>query len=126
MAVCLLAACSSNDDDSAGDAVNGQTASTYESIDCDALSSLEVVAGGLLGDDTVECGQVTVPADWSVESGDTIKLAVYRIPATSANPAPDPLVYLEGGPGGSGAPIVPEFVSGSAAYLRGTLRNNCH
>lgn len=124
VAVCLLAACSSNDDDSTGDTADGQTdgdvqtAATYESIDCGALSSQEVVAGGLLGDDTVECGQVTVPADWSVENGDTIKLAVYRIPSTSATPEPDPVVYLEGGPGGSGAPIVAEFATGSTAYLR--------
>ncbi|MEE9321701.1 MAG: alpha/beta hydrolase [Granulosicoccus sp.] len=111
LAVCLLAACSSNDD---GD----QAAANYSRVDCMELSGQEVFAAGLLGDDTVECGLVTVPADWSVENGDTIKLAIYRIFATSANPAPDPLVYLEGGPGGSGAPIISEFVSGSAAYLR--------
>lgn len=50
----------------------------------------------------VECGYLTVPEDREHPDGRTIRLAVARAKATSPNPRPDPLVYLAGGPGGSG------------------------
>lgn len=50
----------------------------------------------------VECGYLTVPENRARPNGRTIRLAVARARATSPNPAPDPLVYLAGGPGGSG------------------------
>jgi len=49
-----------------------------------------------------ECGYLTVPENRVRPSGRTIKLPVARAKATSPNPRPDPLVYLAGGPGGSG------------------------
>ncbi len=49
----------------------------------------------------VECGWLTVPEDHAKPDGKTIKLAVARFKSDAANPAPDPIVYLEGGPGGS-------------------------
>ncbi|NWF68516.1 MAG: alpha/beta fold hydrolase [Chloroflexi bacterium] len=48
------------------------------------------------------CGYLTVPEDHNnPDSGRTLRLAVAIFPATGADPAPDPLIYLEGGPGGS-------------------------
>ncbi len=49
----------------------------------------------------VECGNLIVPEDHQDPNGTTIRLhvAVFRSP--NANPQPDPIVYLEGGPGGS-------------------------
>jgi pimeloyl-ACP methyl ester carboxylesterase len=49
---------------------------------------------------TVECGYLIVPEDRSQTDGPTIRLhfAIFKSP--SENPAPDPIVYLEGGPGG--------------------------
>ena len=44
------------------------------------------------------CGTVTVPADWATGDG-SIELSVAVFPSTSADPAPDPVIYLEGGPG---------------------------
>lgn len=44
------------------------------------------------------CGTVVVPADWATGDG-SIELPVAVFPSTSANPAADPVVYLEGGPG---------------------------
>ncbi len=44
------------------------------------------------------CGTVTVPADWATGDG-TIELPVAVFPSTSADPARDPVIYLEGGPG---------------------------
>jgi pimeloyl-ACP methyl ester carboxylesterase len=49
-----------------------------------------------------ECGWVTVPADHNnPDNGDTLRLAVAIFRATDDDPAPDPIIYLEGGPGGS-------------------------
>ncbi|WP_181784331.1 alpha/beta fold hydrolase [Pseudonocardia pini] len=50
----------------------------------------------------VECGYLTVPENRAAPDGRTIRLAVARAKATSPTPAADPLLYLAGGPGGSG------------------------
>lgn len=63
----------------------------------------------------VECGIVTVPEDRSQPEGNQVELMVFRFPAKSQNPQPDPLVYLEGGPGAGGSRFV-QF----ADYLFGT------
>ncbi len=49
----------------------------------------------------VECGYLIVPEDHAQPDGKTIKLAVARFKSDAATPQPDPIVYLEGGPGGS-------------------------
>jgi pimeloyl-ACP methyl ester carboxylesterase len=49
----------------------------------------------------VECGTLTVPARHAEPAGPAIKLAVAIVKSTGANPAPEPLVMLQGGPGGS-------------------------
>src|SRR5271170_6183753 len=46
------------------------------------------------------CGYLVVPEDRSQLRGDTVRLIVAIIPAQSARPKPDPVVYLAGGPGG--------------------------
>ncbi len=48
-----------------------------------------------------ECGFLTVPEDRSNPGGKTIRLHVAVFKSTADKPAPDPIVYLEGGPGGS-------------------------
>jgi pimeloyl-ACP methyl ester carboxylesterase len=50
---------------------------------------------------TVECHWLVVPMDREKPKGDTIRLAVAVLKSQAAQPAPDPVVYLEGGPGGS-------------------------
>jgi pimeloyl-ACP methyl ester carboxylesterase len=47
----------------------------------------------------VECGYLTVPEDRSQPDSRPIHLAVAVVPARGATPAPDPVVYLSGGPG---------------------------
>jgi pimeloyl-ACP methyl ester carboxylesterase len=60
----------------------------------------------------VECGYLTVPES-RARPGKTIRLAVARAKATAPNPAPDPLVYLTGGPGGSGLlSVMPRVAAG--------------
>ncbi len=52
-------------------------------------------------DATVECGYLTVPEDRSNPDGPGVRLAVAIIRSFSDTPAPDPVFYLAGGPGGN-------------------------
>ncbi|MEU9046218.1 MULTISPECIES: alpha/beta hydrolase [unclassified Kitasatospora] len=45
------------------------------------------------------CGTLTVPENRSRHDGRTITLAVEIVPAAAKRPAPDPIVWLAGGPG---------------------------
>lgn len=49
------------------------------------------------------CGYLTVPETRSDPAGPTVRIAVTTVPAQSATPAADPIVYLDGGPGGAGS-----------------------
>ncbi len=49
-----------------------------------------------------EIGRFRVPENRALEDGRTIELAFVRFPSTNPNPGP-PIVYLAGGPGGSGS-----------------------
>ncbi|GAA4881734.1 alpha/beta fold hydrolase [Kitasatospora terrestris] len=51
------------------------------------------------GLDDARCGTLTVPEDRSRPTGRTIALAVAVVPAEAHRPAPDPIVWLAGGPG---------------------------
>src|SRR5689334_13564585 len=48
------------------------------------------------------CGYLTVPENRAHADGRTIKIGVARARAQSPDPGADPLVYLTGGPGGTG------------------------
>jgi pimeloyl-ACP methyl ester carboxylesterase len=47
------------------------------------------------------CGFLVVPENRATSNGRTIRLAVAILPSVSRPAAPDPVVYLSGGPGGS-------------------------
>lgn len=49
----------------------------------------------------VSCGYLTVPEDRTQPDAAQIRLHVAIFSSSSENPAPDPIVYLEGGPGGN-------------------------
>jgi pimeloyl-ACP methyl ester carboxylesterase len=49
----------------------------------------------------VECGYLSVPENRGDPNSHTIQLAVAIFRSTNLHPAPDPLIYLDGGPGGS-------------------------
>jgi pimeloyl-ACP methyl ester carboxylesterase len=49
----------------------------------------------------IVCGYVLVPEQHAAPSGPTIRLEVAILKSEAASPAPDPLVILQGGPGGS-------------------------
>ncbi|MBK8782622.1 MAG: alpha/beta fold hydrolase [Anaerolineales bacterium] len=48
----------------------------------------------------VTCGYAIVPENRTANSTDTIKLAVAVFHSTSIHPEPDPVMFLQGGPGG--------------------------
>ena len=47
----------------------------------------------------VECGMVTVPEDHTQSDGSMIPLAVAIVHSFGDDPAPDPLLFINGGPG---------------------------
>lgn len=70
-------------------------------------------------DPTVRCGYVTVPERHAKPGGARIQLAVAVLPATGPSPAPDAIVELAGGPGGTIVPFLPLVVDDPAiAALR--------
>lgn len=61
-------------------------------------------------DETLLCGTYTVPEDRRTREGRTIDLHLVVIPARSEHPAPDPIFYFAGGPGGAATRQVPWHV----------------
>ena len=51
--------------------------------------------------ETYACGVYTVPLDYDNPQGDSLNLTYTVLRATGADPLPDPIVYLAGGPGQS-------------------------
>lgn len=60
--------------------------------------------------DHARCGFLEVPENRARPGGRTIRLAVAVIPAASAKPAADPVVYMAGGPGGDAFDDIPFLV----------------
>jgi hypothetical protein len=53
------------------------------------------------------CGSLVVPEDRLTGKGRTITVQFVVVPATGPHPAPDPVVYFAGGPGGSAVAEIP-------------------
>jgi pimeloyl-ACP methyl ester carboxylesterase len=60
-----------------------------------------------------QCATLAVPVDFEDPAGATLSLAVARIPALTATPAADPLLLINGGPGGSGIDL---YLQARAAF----------
>ncbi|MEW1633688.1 alpha/beta fold hydrolase [Streptomyces sp. NPDC093801] len=60
---------------------------------------------------TARCGTLEVPENRARPGGRTVKLAVAVVPAVSAKPARDPVVFMSGGPGGETFDDIPFLVS---------------
>ena len=58
------------------------------------------LGAGFVEGKNVTCGYVTVPADHAQPNGGKIRLAVAIFQNPSARRAPDPVIFLQGGPGG--------------------------
>ena len=59
------------------------------------------LGAGIVAGRDVRCGFVVVPDDRSVPHSRTIRLATAIFPSPYPHPAPDPFVFLQGGPGGA-------------------------
>jgi pimeloyl-ACP methyl ester carboxylesterase len=69
------------------------TAARFESRPCPANPAPVAAVNN------ARCGYLTVPENRSKPNGRTIRLPVAIIPAATAKPAPDPIVWMTGGPG---------------------------
>ncbi len=65
----------------------------FEASPCPVLPGVKALA-------TARCGRLIVPENRARPNGRTIRLPVAILPSLSKRPAPDPIVYLSGGPGG--------------------------
>jgi pimeloyl-ACP methyl ester carboxylesterase len=90
--ILFAAACGSHDSGS-----GGNVQPSYAEAPCPN----PIYPGIVLGPEYT-CGYLTVPENRSKSDGRTIRLAVATRRATAPNPKPDPIVFLTGGPGGSG------------------------
>ncbi len=69
-------------------------------IDCTQLTLFDTpIVTPDMGE--VECGTLEVPENWSKPDGRRIGITYVVLKSTSATPKPDPILYLEGGPGGT-------------------------
>ena len=73
-------------------AATGVHAATYEKAACPVA---------VAADEKIECGKLTVPENRNKPGSRTITLSVEIFRSRSATPAPDPVIFLPGGPGGS-------------------------
>jgi pimeloyl-ACP methyl ester carboxylesterase len=62
--------------------------------------------------ETARCGTLTVPENRSDPDGRTITLSVAIVPAASAQPKPDPIVWFAGGPGDDAIIEIPMAMAG--------------
>jgi pimeloyl-ACP methyl ester carboxylesterase len=75
----------------------------YEVVDCAEIPIMEGIPG-------IECGFLYVPEDRDNPDSPEVGIAVVIIYSTSPNPLPDPVLYLEGGPGGSGLFAIEDWI----------------
>ena len=80
--------------------VDPLTATHAVPFDCSSLTifDTELVTASL---GNVSCGSMQVPENWSEPTGRQIEISYVVLKSTNPNPKPDPILYLEGGPGGS-------------------------
>ncbi|MEQ8675425.1 MAG: alpha/beta fold hydrolase [Aggregatilineales bacterium] len=89
------------------------SAGTYEETSC----AFDIPAGYVEGTD-ITCGYVTVPEVHSAPDGATIRIAVAVFNSPAANPADDPLVMTQGGPGGSTLTLFGELLPAVTDFYR--------
>lgn len=82
------------------------SAPRFEPADC------PFEGGDWLIGENIDCGYVTVPANHKKEDGRTIRIAVAILKSRSPNPEPDPVIFLQGGPG-----------LGSVTYAEGVVQS---
>ncbi len=85
---------------SSAHAARAVQAAAYQPRFQTAACPFKLGAGIVAGRD-VRCGYLVVPEDRSAPAGRSVKLAVAVFKSPAQDRAPDPLVFLQGGPGGA-------------------------
>jgi pimeloyl-ACP methyl ester carboxylesterase len=57
--------------------------------------------------ETIVCGEMTVPENWSDPGSQTVTIGYAILKTPNLSPIPDPVIYLEGGPGSSALSTLP-------------------
>lgn len=70
-----------------------------------------------INQDNIEFNYLTVPENWDNPSGKKIKIAVAILRSTSKSSSPNPVVYIEGGPGAGG-------IGGISSWSKHPIREN--
>lgn len=73
------------------------SSATIAETDCAVLAGPDGSLDPALGD--VACGVLSVPENWRVPDGRRLDIHYAVLRSTAEAPAPDPVLYLEGGPG---------------------------
>lgn len=82
-----------------GTPIDESAPATYQPAPCPFAGAAEI--------EGLECGVLIVPEQREKTDGRTLELAVAVLRSSSSDPAPDPVVFLSGGPGGSSVEFVP-------------------
>jgi pimeloyl-ACP methyl ester carboxylesterase len=82
-----------------------KTANLFTSTDCPFTNP-----GGY----QIDCGYLSVPEDHAAPEGKQIRLAMAIARSPNPNKAPDPILYLHGGPGGEIVSLVPYLINRGA------------
>ena len=109
----LLAACSSSSK-SAEPSADATTTTTAKAIAYAPKLEPRECGQPLPADVKVTCSYLVVPED-RTKSGNEVRLAVTVLHSKAANPLPDPVVYLHGGPGGDESGLAEYY--GDAPFL---------
>jgi pimeloyl-ACP methyl ester carboxylesterase len=76
------------------------------------LKGCDIGSTGMASTIRAYCTMFTVPEDWQAPAGRKIQLKVAVVRSRGANPAPDLLVFLDGGPGGAATNDYPGLIAG--------------
>jgi len=94
-----------------------QQANSYKDVACNDMLSVSQLVQLTSGS---SCGYLTVPEKHALygkpASTKNIEIAVVKLASTSTNKQADPVVYLEGGPGGSATSSI-EYIVEDATFL---------
>lgn len=79
--------------------------------------AIPVPDGEILGQ-TFLCGRIEVPENWEAPEGRTIPISYVILKSTSLAPFEDPVIYFQGGPGGSALNSLGQIAGGTAGLRR--------
>ncbi len=79
--------------------------------------AIPVPDGEILGE-TFACGQIEVPENWDIPDGRAIPISYIVMKSDSLAPFEDPVIYFQGGPGGSALNSLGQIAGGTAGLRR--------